>query len=122
GPKLERKVAPAGAWRYERPVVVLQGRKTMSSAESFAAMMSVCPQVTTVGDATAGSSANPRRLELGHGIVANLPRWIDMGPGGKPIDEVGLAPKVRVEAKPKEFTAEHDPVLEKALDLLHSKH
>ncbi len=90
----------------------------MSSAESFALALAQCPQVTTLGDRTAGSSGNPRRVEPGVGIVVNLPRWIDMDPQGKPIDAVGVLPRVKVEAKPEDFTGDRDPVLAAALENL----
>lgn len=118
GNKIPRKVGPRGSWHYTSPVAVLIGQKTMSSAESFALMMAQCPQVTTMGDHTAGSSANPRRLELAGGIAVNLPRWLDMDPSSKPIDLVGVAPAVPVKASAKDFTDTHDPVIEAALDLL----
>jgi hypothetical protein len=115
GPKLERKFAPRGPWRYGAPVVALWGRKTLSSAESMALMFEQCPQVTTMGDKTGGSSANPRRLELDCGIVVNVPRWLDMDPDGNPIEHVGIQPRVVISAKPEEFTDGADPVLEAAL-------
>ena len=67
----------------------------MSSAESFALMLAQCKQATTMGDRTAGSSANPRQIELPGKIVVNLPRWIDLDPDGKPIDTAGVAPRGR---------------------------
>jgi C-terminal processing protease CtpA/Prc len=118
GPKLERKIAPRGAWRFESPVVCLQGQVTFSSAESMALMFAQCPQATTMGDRTGGSSGNPRQMELEGGIVVNLPRWNDMDPDGNPIEVVGSAPKVKIDAKPAEFTATKDPVLEAALESL----
>ena len=93
----------------------------MSSAESFALALAQCPQVTTLGDRTAGSSGNPRRVEPGVGIVVNLPRWIDMDPQGKPIDAVGVLPRVKVEAKPEDFTGDRDPVLAAALENLRAR-
>lgn len=118
GEVLERKLAPRGPWRYESPVVVLQGRKVMSSAESLALMFAMCPQVTTMGERTAGSSANPRRLEPGAGLTINLPRWRDMDPAGKPIEHAGIEPEVKLDFRSKEFTDTADPVLEAALALL----
>ena len=118
GAVLQRKCAPRGPWRYESPVVALWGQRTMSSAESFALMLAQCPQVTTMGDRTAGSSANPRRLEPGAGIVVNLPRWRDMDPAGNPIEHVGIKPSVMLTNKPGDFTNEKDPVLSAALDQL----
>ncbi len=114
GPKLERTFEPRGPWRFESPVVCLQGQVTFSSAESMALMFAQCPQVTTMGDRTGGSSGNPRLVELEGGIQVNLPRWNDMDPEGHPIENVGVAPKVKVEAKADEFTALKDPVLDAA--------
>ena len=116
--KLERECEPRGPWRYESPTVVLIGPKTMSSAESFVFMLAVCPQVTTMGDNTAGSSGNPREVDAGAGISVGLPRWLDLGPDGKPFDKVGIEPKVRVPAKPEDFGDETDPVLKAALEHL----
>lgn len=118
GPKLERTIEPRGPWRFESPVVCLQGQVTFSSAESMALMFAQCPQVTTLGDKTGGSSGNPRLLELEGGIQVNLPRWNDMDPAGRPIENVGVSPKLQIEAKPAEFTAVKDPVLEAALEFL----
>ena len=118
GELLTREVEPRGPWRYSAPVVVLWGQKTMSSAESFAMMMAQAPGAVSMGDRTAGSSANPRRLDLGNGIVANLPRWLDLTVDGKPIDGVGFDPKIPIAAKPQDFTNTNDPVLAAALDHL----
>jgi len=117
GPVLDRVVEPRGPWRYTAPVAVLQGEKTMSSAESLVLMLDQAPTVTRIGDRTAGSSANPRRLELEHGIVVNLPRWLDLDADGQPIDGVGVAPDVKVEAAPGDFRRA-DPVMEAALEHL----
>jgi len=121
GETFERKFEPRGPWRYEAPVAVLIGQKTMSSAESLALMFASCPQVTTLGDRTAGSSANPRRLEVGAGIVVNLPRWLDMDPDGKPIDAVGIQPMKAIEAASYADFKGVDPVFDAALKFLKKK-
>jgi C-terminal processing protease CtpA/Prc len=71
-----------------------------------------------MGDRTAGSSANPRLLELPGKITVRMPQWIDYDAQGKSIEDVGIAPAVRIDAKPEEFTNTSDPVLQAALDLL----
>lgn len=118
GPELPREFEPRGPWRYAGPVVALWGQRTMSSAESFAMMLAQCPNVTSMGDRTAGSSANRRRLELPAGIVANLPRWNDLDVEGQPIEDVGFAPEVRVEVSRDELSDARDAVLEAALERL----
>ena len=115
GEVLERSFEPRGPWRYVAPVVVLQGQKTMSSAESLALMFAQCPRVTTMGDRTAGSSGNPKRISVAGGITVNMPRWLDMDPDGKPIDGVGVAPDVQCEeTRPGDFKSS-DPVFEAAI-------
>ncbi len=118
GEILDRKLAPRGPWRYEGQTIALIGQKTLSSAESMALMLAQCPQVTTMGDRTGGSSGNPRRIELACGITVNLPRWIDMDPEGKTIEHVGVPPDVPIATKPEDFTDTRDPVLEAALEKL----
>jgi len=117
-PAQPRSLEPRGPWRWAQPVVVLQGRKTMSSAESFAAMLGTCSNVTTMGDATAGASANPETLELPGGIVVNVPRWNDMDAAGKPIEDVGFPPKVPFAATPTSFTSDKDALVTAAIEKL----
>ncbi len=117
-PKQQRVLEPRDAWRYTKPVVVLQGQRTFSSAEAFVLMMAQCPQVTRMGDRTAGSSGNPRRIEVGGTITVNLPRWIAMDPQGRPFETVGIPPDVKVDAPPERFAGTRDPVLDAALKRL----
>lgn len=116
GTKIERACGPSGPWHYRGPVIVLIGQRTMSSAESFALMLSRCPQVKTLGDRTAGSSGNPRRLQvLGGRIVVSVPQWLDMGPDGRPIEGAGIVPDFLIETDSEDFTDTADPVLAAAL-------
>jgi len=116
---MEARVCPArGPWRYESPVIVLQGQRTFSSAESFVLMLAQGEQVTTMGDRTAGSSGNPRQLELAGGIAVNLPRWLHLKDDKTPLDGVGVEPDVWVRPAPEEFTNQDDPVLAAALQRL----
>jgi hypothetical protein len=121
GKWLERKVAPRGPWRFQSPVVCLQGQKTFSSAESMALMFAQCPQVTTMGDKTGGSSANPRFVETKGKIKVRLPRWDDRTPKQEVIEGKGVPPKVAVDSKESDFDDQHDPVLSKALATLRAE-
>ncbi|MCA9018623.1 MAG: hypothetical protein KDA74_00645 [Planctomycetaceae bacterium] len=118
GSMQKRRLTPSEDWYYRGPVIVLQGEKTMSSAEAFALMLAECPTVTTMGDRTAGSSGNPRRIDAGAGIIVNLPRWIAYDATGKPFDTVGVQPDIRVKTTPADFTKSSDPVLAAALQRL----
>jgi hypothetical protein len=115
-----RVIQPKSPWHYVAPVIVLQGQRTMSSAEDFVLMLSRAPQVTTMGDRTAGSSGNPRLLNAGAGITVMLPRWNDLDAEGKSIDAVGIAPGVVVGVGG-DFSGDADPVLAAALKRLRAE-
>src|ERR1043166_1957593 len=116
--KIPREVLPRGPWRYNRPVLLLIGQKCMSSNESFIAMMSGDPDVTTMGDHTCGSSGNPRMLNLPMDITVSIPRWIDYLPDGTPLDERGVQPQVSFEPKSGAFEGSRDDLLTVALERL----
>ncbi|MGH7967317.1 MAG: S41 family peptidase [Limisphaerales bacterium] len=116
--KMARSISPPGPWRYEHPVVLLIGQKCMSSNESFVAMMSGDPDLTTMGDHTCGSSGNPRMLELPLDITVSVPRWIDYLPDGSPLDERGFQPQVPFKPKPGAFEGNRDDLLSAALERL----
>lgn len=115
GAMRDRLVRPRGPWRWQAPVVVLIGQRTMSSAESFALMLAQCPGVVTMGDRTAGSSGKPRRLDAGIGITVNMPTWVDYLPDGTPLEERGITPSVAVAPGDSAARGKVDPVLEAAL-------
>ncbi len=114
GAALERRQGPR-PWRYSSPVLVLTGRRTLGAAETLALMLAQGPEVTTMGETTAGSSGNPRRLELEGDIVVELPTWHDMDPDGRPIEHAGVAPDVVVDYAFGEMGENFDPVLARAL-------
>lgn len=118
GTRQKRIFAPDQNWYYRGPVIVLQGERTMSSAEAFVLMLAACPHVTTMGDRTAGSSGNPRQIDAGAAITVNLPRWIPQDASGNSFDTVGVQPDVKVKTTPDDFTKSHDPVLSAALKKL----
>lgn len=113
--KIERIVGPRGPWRYDRPVILLIGQKCMSSNESFVAMMSGDPNLTTMGDHTCGSSGNPKMVQLPMDITVSVPRWIDYLPDGSPLDERGFRPQVVFKPRPGAFDGNRDDLLSAAL-------
>ncbi len=117
--RLPRSVQPRGAWRYDRPVIVLIGQKCMSSNESFVAMMGECPNVTLMGDRTCGSSGNPAILTPVEGLTVSLPQWIDLLPDGSPLDKRGVQPDVPFAAAEDAFSGDDDPLLAAALERMH---
>ncbi len=98
-------------------VVVLMGPKNVSSNESFLLMMRQVPGCKLIGDKSYGSSGCPRPLDLGNGVTALIPSWVDMQPDGTEIEGKGVSPDVTVKATLKDLQT-RDPVLEEALKQL----
>jgi carboxyl-terminal processing protease len=110
---VERVCEPRGPWRYAGPVIVLIGPKTRSSAESLALMLAQCPTITTMGERTAGSSGNPRFLNLDGDIRVSLPTWLDLNAAKDPLEGEGVIPDVVVKAS---RIRRRDAVMDAALD------
>lgn len=116
--KIPQLVSPRGPWRYDRPVILLMGQKCLSANESFCAQMSVCPQVTTMGDHTRGSTGFPIEFKLPAEITARIPQWIAYLPDGQLFDERGVQPDVLFEGTADSFTANRDELMSMALERL----
>jgi C-terminal processing protease CtpA/Prc len=116
-----RTVEPRGPWTYTKPLIILCGERTMSSAESFACMLAKVPGAVLVGDRTAGSSGNPRQLELPGKITVSLPRWLGLDHTGKPLDGSGVEPHVRIDLPAQRYGSADDPVVREALRLLRGR-
>lgn len=118
-PPIDRVVEPApDAVAYGGPVAVLMGPANMSSCESFLLMMKQAPRATLIGEPSYGSSGNPRPFELGNGVTAIIPTWIDLTPQGAWIEGAGLKPDITARY-PADATV--DPVLAAALAFLRSE-
>jgi hypothetical protein len=116
--KIPQQVNPRGPWRYDRPVIMLMGQKCLSANESFCAQMSVCPQVTTMGDHTRGSTGFPIEFNLPAEITARIPQWIAYLPDGQLFDERGVQPDVLFEGNGNSFTGNRDELMSMALERL----
>ena len=84
-------------------------------------MMAACPNVTTMGDHTRGSTGFPVPFQLDGGIEIHVPQWIAYLPDGKVIDGRGVMPDVRFAPKPDSFTGNRDELLAMALEQLRKK-
>jgi hypothetical protein len=114
--KMPRTVLPGSQWRYDRPVLLLIGQRCISSGENFVEMMTGAPQVTTMGDHTAGSSGNPEIVQLPLAMIVSVPQWIDYLADGTLLDDRGIAPQIPFAAPPEAFEGTRDDLLSAALD------
>ena len=115
GPPQQRVLNPRGAWQYSGAVRLLIGRLCASSNETFIAAMQQLPNVTLVGDRTAGASASPGTFPLAMGWSYTVSRWIEYTAADQVIEDIGISPHVFVAAGPGDFAQGRDPVLDWAL-------
>jgi C-terminal processing protease CtpA/Prc len=102
---------------FRGDVVVLMGPKNVSSNESFLLMMRQVSGCKLIGVKSYGSSGCPRPVNLGNGVKAFVPSWVDMLPDGTELEGKGVAPDITVKATPADLETS-DPVLDEGLKQL----
>ncbi|MBX2876978.1 MAG: S41 family peptidase [Saprospiraceae bacterium] len=111
-------ISPRGDRRFLKPVVLLTNRFTISARETFCLAMRTLPQVTTVGDTTAGAFSNQinREMPNGWGYSVSIGEWRTAD--GASFEGQGIPPQVLVRNKRADVLNGKDEVLEKAIELL----
>jgi hypothetical protein len=110
-------------YRYANPVVVLVNGASLSAAEVFPEVMKRLPNVTAVGDTTAGGGCNDYRdadgdRHLPSGRVIHIPTACVGRYEGGLIEWNGVAPDLRVAMSSSDIQAGNDVQLEAAIRLL----
>jgi hypothetical protein len=108
-------VSPMGPRRFSGPVAVLTNRTSGSAAEAFVLAMRALPNVTVVGDSTAGASGTPLLRELPNGWLYRFPISIWYDAAHVPYEEIGLVPDIWVRGSSEELADRRDAVLDTAL-------
>ncbi|MDP1678207.1 MAG: S41 family peptidase [Bacteroidota bacterium] len=111
-------IEPKGSYQFLKPVVVLTSRATMSSAEMFVMAMQNLPQVTIVGDTTAGGIGNPIFRELPNGWTYRLSTGITADAQGRIMEGVGVFPDVPVLTTSADSANGIDRILEKGIEII----
>ena len=110
-------IGPVGDTRFRGHVYVLANRGSVSSAEDFVLAMRSLPNVTILGDTTAGYSGGPIVRELANGWTYQLSEWIQYTIEHRSFEGVGLAPDVIVQATASDAAVSVDAALERAVAL-----
>ncbi len=113
-----RSIEPKGSYQFLKPVVVLSSRATMSSAEMFVMAMQNLPQVTIVGDTTAGGIGNPIYRELPNGWTYRLSTAITADAQGRIMEGVGVFPDLPILTTTSDSSKGIDRILEKGIEII----
>lgn len=111
-------IAPRGDFQYMGPIVLLTNRLTISARETFQLAMMTLPQVTTLGDTTAGAFSNNAVGELPNGWAFSLSIGDWRAADGTSYEGKGIPPDILVRNQREALLNGQDAVLEKAIGLL----
>jgi len=114
-------VDPFSGLSYDKPIIVLTGRYTISAGERLVMALRRLPQVTVLGTETAGTQGSVMGREMGNGWTYTLTFERVLDPEGMNFDYTGIPPDVYIGTPRSAFPDGVDPILEAALDrLLHA--
>ncbi|WP_040413708.1 S41 family peptidase [Cyclobacterium qasimii] len=108
---------------YNKPVIVLTDRRTISAGEIFLLHLKAFDHVTQIGDTTAGdfsTVSNMRFLPNGWRYVYSIQKFLL--PNGASLDGIGHVPDVYVKNTDSTIENGKDIVMEKAMDYLYSEY
>jgi carboxyl-terminal processing protease len=104
---------------YDLPLVVLVDGGTASMGEIFASAVQKHGAATVLGTNTSGSVAAAQVFGLPDGAGLQITVFEIMAVDGKPLNKVGVVPDEVIEADPLAVAQGADPVLSRAIEILH---
>jgi C-terminal peptidase prc len=107
--------------RYDLPLVVLVDGGTASMGEIFASAVQEHGAAIVLGTNTAGSVAAAQVFGLPDGAGLQVTVFEIMSVGGKPLNKVGVVPDEVIEPDPADVARGVDPVLSRAIEILHAQ-
>jgi hypothetical protein len=117
---------PHDSFIYTKPIVVLINGTVLSAGESTSEILKQLPNVTAIGDTTAGGggAASSHSVETaGHfdlpgGIMINIPTGYGLKYDGQHFEWLGVPPDIRVEQTEEDIQNGIDRQLEYAIKFL----
>ena len=114
------RVARTGLDQYDLPLVVLVDGGTASMGEIFASAMQQHGTATVLGSPTAGSVAAAQVFGLPDGSGLQVTVFEIRAADGQQLNRVGVMPDEVIEPDPSDYASGDDPVLDRAIEILHA--
>ncbi len=111
-------VNPSIHYYYNKPVIVLTSRYTVSAGERFVLAMKLLENATVIGQRTAGSQGSVRGFEMLNGWWFSLTFEKILDANGYNWDYLGIAPDREINTTLSQFPEGKDPLLEEAMEEL----
>jgi hypothetical protein len=106
---------PAGKRQFTGPVILLTNRYSVSAAEIFTITMRVFPNVTHMGDTTAGALDGPIDRELPNEWLYKLPLGLTTDHNDICYEGQGITPEIQITNSAGTIESGTDQVLEAAI-------
>ncbi|KGJ88323.1 S41 family peptidase [Colwellia psychrerythraea] len=104
---------------YDKPIIVLTNAGSASASDGFASAFKQLPQVTLLGEASAGMSGANRPVVLANSrLRLNLSSMLSFRPNGKLFEGNGVPVNIKQLPNYKDYISEQDSVLTAAQTLL----
>lgn len=120
GQETEQKIykAKGNARFLQYPIVILINQGSASGSEILAAALRDNRGIKIIGEKSfgKGSVQELEKLKEGSSLKITVARWLT--PSGELITEIGLEPDIKVEMTEEDYTAERDPQLNKAIEVI----
>lgn len=110
-------IEPSGTY-YDKPIIALIDRYTISAGERTAVALATLPNVTMMGDNTCGAFATMIGRELANGWYFTLPTQNTLLDDGKSYEGIGVIPDVYSRNDATEMSQGTDATLERAIAAL----
>jgi carboxyl-terminal processing protease len=114
--RVSRVQTPSGD-AYGGHLFLLVDRFGGSACEDFVMPFKDTNRAVVIGETTQGSSGNPYRTDLGHGMTIAVGAVRYTFPDGTAFEGVGIVPSVAIERKLSDVIAGRDAVLDRAQEL-----
>ncbi len=109
--------APEGPRQFTGQVIVLESGLTASAAEMFVMAMQALPNVTVIGELTAGSHSDMLVRGLPNGWYFSLSNQVYYASDGQVYENVGLPADIEIPMNTEHLYAGQDDMLNAALEL-----
>lgn len=116
-PAVESSTQRPDAAAYSGHLFLIVDRFCGSACEDFVMPFKDTGRAIVIGETTQGSSGNPYRMDLGHGMSIAIGAIRYRFPDGKAFEGVGIEPDVAVERRIIDIAAGRDVFLKKAQEL-----
>ena len=111
-------IEPGGSFQYAGPVMVLTDRYTLSAGESVVLFLRVLPNVTVIGERTAGAMGERIEKELPNGWIYSITGQLIIAADGNTYEGPGIPPDIEEINTVAEINNGVDRVLEKAIEII----